>query len=241
MTQAKLQTVTLKTFANYRHAAERAVRAYRAGGHRLIAVVQKGVDQAAVRGAEPYVPALAAAIRRAGDNMGQLAVRSVDALSAGTERAIELGSAGVNTQVKRVAELVGGVDNAIVANGLKAAVRVSLPGAQVALALSERIAAGADKLAAAAAGPRSAVAKAAAPRKAGGAPKTTRRAAAPVKAAPRRAKAAASKAVAPVQRAARKPVAKPVVKAAAKPVRRASRAAKPVVQAAQPEASASAA
>ena len=38
MTQATLRAVTLKTVANYRHAAERAVGAYRAGGHRLIVV-----------------------------------------------------------------------------------------------------------------------------------------------------------------------------------------------------------
>ena len=50
MTQTSLRTVTLKTLANYRHAAERAVGAYRAGGERLIAVMRSSVDQAAQRG-----------------------------------------------------------------------------------------------------------------------------------------------------------------------------------------------
>lgn len=159
MTQANLSTVTLQTVANYRHAAERAVGAYRSGGHRLIAVVQQGVDQAAKRGAEPYVPAFAAVLRRAGDNMGSFAVHGVDAVSDGTERVIKLGSNGVSAQVKRAAHLAGGVDNRLVAKGLKAAARISLPTAQVALALSERVAAGADKLATVAAGPRKAKAK----------------------------------------------------------------------------------
>ncbi len=159
MTQATLSTVTLKTVANYRHAAERAVGAYRTGGHRLIAVMQKGVDQAAKRGAEPYVPGLADALRRAGDNMGSFAVKGLDAVSNGTERVIVIGSNGVSAQVKRVANLAGEVDNRLVATGLKAAARISLPSAQVALALSERVAAGADKLATAAAGTPSAKAR----------------------------------------------------------------------------------
>ena len=156
MTQVSLSAVTLKTVANYRNAAEQAVCAYRAGGHRLIAAAQQGVDLAAKRGAEPYVPGLAAALRRAGDNMGSYAVKGVDAVSDGTERAIVISANGVSSQVKRVAKLANGVDNRVVARSLQAAARISLPGAQVALTLSERLAAGADKLAQVAAGPRKA-------------------------------------------------------------------------------------
>lgn len=240
MTQTTLRAVTLKTVANYRHAAERAVGAYRAGGRRLIAVVQKGVDQAAQRGAEPYVPAFAAAMQRAGDTMGTLAVKSLEAVSAGTERAIEIGADGVTAQVKRVADLAGGVENRVVVSGLQAAVRFTLPGAQVALALSERVAAGADKLADVAAGPRSTRAKAAAQRARRAAPKLGKatgrsvvkaarevaaQAEGSAQAVTRRAKAQVakvSKVVAQVTqatqtkvaKAARKPAAKPVVKAA---------------------------
>lgn len=270
MTPTTLRAVTLKTVANCRHAAERAVGAYRVGGRRLIAVVQKGVDQAAQRGAEPYVPAFAAAVRRVGDNMGTLAVKSLEAVSAGTERAIELGADGVTAQVKRMAELAGGVENSIVVSGLQAAVRFTLPGAQAALALSERMAAGADKLADVADGPRSTRAKAAAQRARRAAPKlgkatgrTAAKAAREVvaqaegsaQAVTRRAKAQVakvSKAVAQVTqaarpkvaKAARKPAAKPVAtasKVAAKPARRAARKAAPVVHAAQEPAAAAAA
>ena len=156
MTQVSLSAVTLKTVANYRIAAEQAVDAYRLGGHRLIKAAQQGVDLAAQRGAEPYVPGLAAALRRAGDNMGDYAGKGVDAVSDGTERAIVMSANGVSSQVKRVAKLAHGVDNRVVARSLQAAARISLPGAQVALTLSERVAAGADKLAQVAAGPRKA-------------------------------------------------------------------------------------
>ena len=218
-TTTSLRTVTLKTVANYRHAAERTLRACRSGSQRLIAVVRDGVDQAAQRGAEPYVPALAAAVRRAGDNLGQLAHQGLDAVSERTSRAIAVSADGVTTQVKRVAELYSGVDNKVVATGLQAAVRVSLPGAQVALALSERVAAGADKLAAAAAGA-----------KAGRAAKTARKRV-------RTAKAEATDVVADVKVQARKVAARPKVKkavaATAQPAKRSRAKAVAAVQAAQ--------
>ena len=146
MTQTTLRAVTLKTVANYTQAAERAVGAYRAGGHRLINAVQRSVDRAAQQGAERLAPRLAAALRRASGNMTGLASKGLDAVSSGTERAIELGSTGVSSQLGRVADLVEGVDNRVVVSGVQAAVRISMPGAQAALMLSERVAAGADKL-----------------------------------------------------------------------------------------------
>lgn len=146
MTQTTLRAVTLKTVANYTQAAERAVGAYRAGGHRLINAVQRSVDRAAQQGAERLAPRLAAALRRASGNMTGLASKGLDAVSSGTERAIELGSSGVSSQLGRVADLVEGVDNRVVVSGVEAAVRLSMPGAQAALMISERVAAGADKL-----------------------------------------------------------------------------------------------
>ena len=142
MTTSSLRAVTLKTVANYAHAAERAVLAYRLGGHRLIAAMQRGVDLAAQNGPER----LATALRRAGGNVGGMAGKGLDKVSRGTERAIEIGSSGVRSQVVRVADLVEGVDLPVVSNGLQAAARISLPSAQAALALSERVVAGADKL-----------------------------------------------------------------------------------------------
>ncbi len=142
-----LRTVTLQTVANYRHAAERTLGASHRTGERLIAVMRDGVERAARVGAEPYAPALAAALSRAGDNLGTMADQGLVVVSERASRAIAAGADGVVNQVERVADLIEGVDNKIVATGLQVAVRVSLPGAQVALALSERVASGADKLA----------------------------------------------------------------------------------------------
>ena len=231
MTTSTLRAVTLKTVANYAQAAERAVGAYRAGGHRLIAAMQRGVDLAAQNGPER----LAGALRRAGGNVGGLAGKGLDVVSRRTERAIEIGSTGMSSQVRRVADLVEGVDIPVVSTGLQAAARISLPGAQAALALSQRVAAGADKL------PGSPLAKAGAQVRAGVArarkavkPQTTVDAVvAQVSQGAAKAKKAAAPVLADIQaavkpRAARKPAAQPTVKAtvkaAAKPVKAAVKA-----------------
>ena len=241
MTQTSLRAVTLKTVANYTQAAERAVGAYRAGGHRLISAMQRGVDQAAKQGAERLAPRLAAALRRASGSMTGLAAKGLDAVSSRTERAIEMSSTGVCTQVSRVADLAEGVDNRVVVSSLQAAVRISLPGAQAALAISERVAAGAGKLPGAPVKVKAVVAKAKPAASAG------RRAAvkldAKVEAVAKTASATvkkAKKAIAPVAvevkaavkpKAVRKSAAKPVTVVAKAPVARRAAKAKPVAQA----------
>jgi|GEM_PF-668412 len=242
MTAHSLRTVTLKTVANYSRAAERAVGAYRAGGRRLIALVQRGVDQAAERGAQRLAPRLAAALHSASHRVGQLATQGVEAVSSRTEQVIGLGASGVTSQIERVAVLAGGVDFPVVVSGLQVVARLSLPGAQAALALSERVAAGADKLYGAS-GARRPQAKAAARR-------ARRAAPAPVgqaklygasgarrpqaKAAARRARRAAPAPVGQAAKAVRKTVAQveAVVEAPAQAVvKRVRAAAKPVKQA----------
>lgn len=156
MSQASLRTVTLETVANYSRAAERAIRAYRAGGHRLIALMQRSVDRAATRGAERVAPRVAEAICRASDRVGTIAGQGLDAIGAGTERAIELGKAGVTARLLRVAEFAATVDNRALAGGLQAAAKLSLPGAQAARAMSERVAASADTMYGALSGRRTA-------------------------------------------------------------------------------------
>ncbi len=156
MSQASLRTVTLETVANYGRAAERAIHAYRAGGHRLIALMQRSVDRAATRGAERVAPRIADAIRRASDRVGTIAGKGLDAVSTGTERAIELGKAGVTAQLVRVAEIAESIDNRALAGGLQAAAKLSLPGAQAARAMSERVVASADTMYGAIAGRRTA-------------------------------------------------------------------------------------
>ncbi len=165
MNQTKLHSVTLQTVANYRQAAEHVVGAYRVGGHRLLAVISQRLDQAAHLGAGRIAPRLAAALRRANSNVNGYAGKGLEMVSKGTERAIEVSSAGITAQFSRVAKLAADLDNSLVANGLDAVARISLPGAQLALTLSEKIANGADKLETVTAGKRSVRAKAASGRK----------------------------------------------------------------------------
>lgn len=146
MTRQTLSAVTLETVATASKAAERAVGAYRAGGHRLVAVIQQRVTAPTADRTQPYAPRLAAALRRTGTQAGGLADKGIDAVSNRTEQVIGATAAGVAAQVRRVAQLAEGVDNRVLANGLDAAARVALPGAQAALALTTRLADGAEKL-----------------------------------------------------------------------------------------------
>jgi hypothetical protein len=204
MTQTTLRTVTLETVANYRQVAEHAVGAYRASGHRLLAMMSRNVD----RSTAGIAPQLAAALRQTSTRVSDAAAKGIDRVSAQTERVIELGSTGVSARIDRVADLVQGIENRYVATGLQTAARLSLTGAQAALTLSEKLAAGADKLAAVVGGKRVRGTRAVARAKT--AVKAARRAAAPAK--PKAAKA---------------------IKAAARPVRAmpAKRAAKSVEKA----------
>lgn len=146
MTQNSLRAVTLETVDNYRQVAQHAVDAYRASGHRLLSVMSRGVDRAADRGAQRIAPRWAAAVRKTSSKVTGVAAKGIDRVSAGTERVIERGTAGVSAQLSRIATLVEGIENRYITSGLQAAARISLSGAQAALTLSEKLVAGADKL-----------------------------------------------------------------------------------------------
>ncbi|MBU6257494.1 MAG: hypothetical protein KGL18_00165 [Burkholderiales bacterium] len=78
--------------------------------------------------------------------------RLLETIDAGGRRAIETGAGIAVAQVNRVAERAAGLETPLLANGIEAAARASLPGARVALTLSERLAAGTDQLSARIAG-----------------------------------------------------------------------------------------
>jgi len=146
MSQATLKTVTLETLATAAKAAEQAVDAYRAGGRRLVATLDERVTQRAAVRAERYAPKLAAALRQSSTRANTWAVKRIEAVSQRTDALITASSAQVAAQVRRLARVADGVQNPVVAKGLDAAARATLPGAKVALALTERVAAAADKL-----------------------------------------------------------------------------------------------
>lgn len=244
MSQATLKTVTLETLATAVKAAEQAVDAYRAGGRRLVATLDERVTERAVARAERYAPKLAAALRRSSTKANTWAVKRIDAVSRRTDALITAGSAQVAAQVRRLARVADGVQNPVVAKGLDAAARATLPGAKAALALTERVAAAADKLPGT---PKKAPRRAAAPKaaakpvaKPAAKPAATRRAAAKPAAQPARtlkqatqlATAQATKARRAVKKAADEAAtaAKPAVRAARKRVKA---AVKPVVEAVQ--------
>jgi hypothetical protein len=224
MSNTTLRTLTLETVANYRQVAEHAVGAYRASGHRLIAMVRRSVD----RGTRRMAPQLVDVVRQTSARVSEVATKGIDGVTAQTERVIERSAAGVNARVERIADLARDIDNRYVATGLQTAARFSLTGAQAALAVSEKLAAGADRLAEVVGGKRARGTQAVARAKT--AVKAARRATAP--AGPRARKAVeprVAKAVEAVTKRARatpaKPVARPVVKA--KAPRRAARKAQP--------------
>lgn len=214
MKQASLRSVTLKTIENYRHAAEQTVEAYRASGKRLIRAVDRNLDRTVYKPAEKLAPRVNQRLQRARARLTDFANQGLDRLSATTGRAIEFGSTTAATQVTRTAERVDQIDNRYVATGLKTAAQMSMTGARLALAVSHRLADGADKLSKAAAGharptPKPAVKPAvkraarparakvqAAPVKAAASRKAVRAKAAPKKRAPRKSSAAATSAAA---------------------------------------------
>ena len=205
MTSSTLRIVTLETVANYRQVAEHAVGAYRASGHRLLDLVSRSFDRSSAR----IVPQLAAAVRQTSAKVSDAAARGIDSVSAQTERVIELGSTGFSTRIDRVADLVEGIENRYVATSLQTAARFSLSGAQAALTLSEKLAAGADKLAEVVGGKP--VRGTAAVARAKTAVKAARRATAPAKPRiPKATRQLAKRVEAPTRRAAKVVQAKPV-------------------------------
>lgn len=234
MTQESLRSVTLATVANTARAAENAVGAYRVGGHRLVSVVRSRVTHPAADRAEPYAPRLVAALRTGATQMGDLTLQGLDTISDRTGQFIDAASNAVTKQVKALARVANDVDNRLLANGLDAAARAALPGAQIVLNVSERIADGTDQLQTLAAGSLKSPRTKATAKVSTAARKTAARAKAEAKPladavtetvtkAARSTQRSAKAAPKAVSRATRK-AAEQVDKAVAKPVRRASKA-----------------
>jgi len=227
MTTQTLSHLTLQTVDNYRTAANQAVVAYRLGSHRLVKVLNAALENSVYPRTARLAPKTTRRMDGVRGNVSEVVVKGIDQVAERTEQAIEMSATAAAAQITKVARFAAGVDNDIVAGGLQAAARLSLPGAKVALAVSGKVAEGAGALAdAAGARPvRQADRKVArkVARKARVQAKPVQRQAAPVA---RRAKRAVDVAVKQVARKAR--VAKASVAPMAAPVRRAKRAAKKV-------------
>lgn len=200
MSAQYLSHVTLETLENYRNAATQGVAAYRSGGRRLVGAVNGALQHSVYPRTARLAPRATEFMNEMRGNVSQIVVKGLDQTAARAATAIEFGAKAAGTQLNKLARFAARVDNPVVADGLQAAARLTMPGAKVALAISGKVAAGAMALAdAAGARPvRSAARKAAA--------------------APRRiAKRAASAAKAPLARARRSGAAvKKAVKRAAR-------------------------
>lgn len=152
MTQPSLSTVTLATIENYRHAASLAVMAYRTGSNRLIDAVNTSIDANVYSRTEKLAPQLTGKLVQVRTGMTDIMVKGIDSVSTGSDKAIEASSTTATLGVAKVAKFAAGIDNRVVANGIDAVVRLSMPGAQMAQSLSAKVAVGADTLSRAAAG-----------------------------------------------------------------------------------------
>ena len=192
-----LSNVTLETIENYRNAASAAVDAYRVGSHRLIDALNGSLDKNFYGRTEKVLPQLTEKLTQVRGNVSDIIVKGVDELAMRTEKAIEMSSKGAAARVAKVTRYAVGLDKKLVANSIEAAVRVSLPGAQAALAVSAKLAEGADALSRVAAGKKIKPVRAAGAKKAvvSAKRKVVRKAAA-TKAAVRRQAAAPRKAAA---------------------------------------------
>jgi hypothetical protein len=159
MTAQTLSTVTLQTIANYRHAATLTLGAYLTGTQRLIAAVNAGLDKNVYSRTTKVAPQVTSRLVQVRDGVNGIIVKGVEQVSSRSTQAIETASTSAIAGVKRVADIAAGFDNRIVANGIETAVRLGLPGAQAALAVSARIAEGAGALSRAAGGKAPKVAK----------------------------------------------------------------------------------
>lgn len=200
-----LSSVTLATIENYRHAANLAARAYRTGSERLIGAVNHRLERSVDPRAEELAPRLTETMVKVRGRVTEIAFKGIDEATTLTEKAVDFGSDEAVKGVHRIADFAAGVETPLLANGLQAAARLSMPTAKVALAVSKKVNQGAKTLSSVAKGRRSltAVADEATTSVKRQAKRTQRKATttarATVKAA-RKATAAPRKAVARVQR-----------------------------------------
>ena len=147
MTAQTLSTVTLQTLDNYRNAVSRAVVAYHLGGKRLLGVVNSALESGAYPRTAKVAPRATERLNEVRGSVSEIIVKGADRVAQRTEQAIVFSSDAAATQVSKIADFAAGIDNSLLANGLQAAARLTMPAAQVALAVSSKVAQGANALA----------------------------------------------------------------------------------------------
>lgn len=146
MTTTSLNSVTLATIENYRHAANQAARAYQLGSQRLIHALNGSLEKNVDGRIHNVAPQLGNSIVSARGRVTEIVVKGILEVTKRTEQAADMGSDNAAAQVKKVTKLVGGIDNSTVAQGLATVARLSLPVAKVGLTVSSKLAEGANAL-----------------------------------------------------------------------------------------------
>ena len=147
MTAQTLSRVTLESLENYRTAATQAVLAYRLGGRRLVGVVNGALKNSVYPRTAKLAPRATDRMNEVRGNVSEIVVKGIDQIAERATQVIDLGSTSAAVQVTEAAKFAAGIGNEIVANGLRVAARLSMPGAKVALVVSSRVAEGAHALA----------------------------------------------------------------------------------------------
>lgn len=147
MTTQTLSHLTLQTLDNYRTAANQAVVAYKLGSHRLVNAVNATLENSVYPRTAKLAPKATRRIDGVRGDMSKVVVKGIDQVAERTEQAIKVSSTAAAAQVKKAARFAAGIDNNFVASSLQTAVRLTMPGAKVALAVSGKVAEGASALA----------------------------------------------------------------------------------------------
>jgi hypothetical protein len=147
MTTQSLSRVTLQTLENCRNAADQAVMAYRLGGRRLMGAVNGALQGSVYPRTTKWAPRATDRVDSIRGNVSEIVVKGIDQVADGAKKAIALGSTKAAAQLTKAAKFAVGIDNELVANSLQAATRLTMPGARIALAVSGKVAKGAQALA----------------------------------------------------------------------------------------------
>lgn len=139
--------VTLQTLKNYRTAATQVIVAYHLGSRRLVDGVNGALQKRVYPRTAKLAPRATDRLDEVRGNVSEIVVKGIDIVAERSEQMIEFGSTTAAEQVKKVAAFTAAIENETLAQGLQAAARLTLPGAQVALAVSGKIAEGAHALA----------------------------------------------------------------------------------------------
>jgi hypothetical protein len=142
-----LSHVTLETLENYRTAAARGVVACRWGGRRLVGAVNGALEHSVYPRTAKVAPRVTEFMNGVRGDVTQIVIKGLDQSAARATTAIEFGAKAAGTQVNKLARFAARLDNPVVADGLQTVARLTMPGAKVALAISDKLAAGANALA----------------------------------------------------------------------------------------------